>query len=54
MLISVKEDPSNQFKVPFPQVNDLDKILDIIIFFVVRYQDYIFLIMKSGKSKSIL
>ena len=33
MLISVKEDPSNPFKVPFPQANDLDKILDLIIFF---------------------
>lgn len=33
LLLSVKEDSSNPFKVPFPQANDLDKVLDIIVFF---------------------
>lgn len=33
MLLSVKKDPLNPVRVPFPQANDLDKILDIIISF---------------------
>jgi hypothetical protein len=33
ILQSVKSDPSNPARVPFPQANDLDKILDIIVSF---------------------
>jgi hypothetical protein len=33
ILLSVKKDPLNPVRVPFPQANDLDKILDIVVSF---------------------
>ena len=33
MLLSVQKDPLNPARVPFPQANDLDKILDIVVSF---------------------